>query len=60
MGKPPADQQPGGFFARAREIAKRDADPRPSRTYVLRCPDCGAPRQRADLDCRFCGGKTTE
>ncbi len=52
-----------GFFALAREEARRRKEARGEKdlnTYVLRCPDCGAPRQGKDLKCRFCGGKTTE
>jgi hypothetical protein len=49
-----------GFFANALRHAGRKPTPERLGSHVLRCPGCGAPRQRDDLTCRFCGGKTTE
>jgi rRNA maturation endonuclease Nob1 len=56
------DEQPSGAFGNAVQIAHRKGQRQPARrsSHVLRCPGCGAPRERADLSCRYCGGKTTE
>ncbi len=57
-----AAEKPAGMFAFAMATAKEKSKTEQYQggTYLLHCPECGAPRMRsADVVCEYCGGRTT-